>query len=67
MFPGTIECLKCGATAAITWFGPIHLDTVEPGAVLAQAGLQEIELTVECPECGVRSQSYKPPADLASS
>jgi hypothetical protein len=60
MFPRTIECLKCGATAAVTWFGPVHLDTVEPGTVFAQAGLKNIELTLECPECGTRSQTFEP-------
>jgi ribosomal protein S27E len=60
MLPRTVSCESCGKTAFVRAYGRLEYDWDQPGEVDAAVRIKSIELTVDCPDCGVLRQVYHP-------
>jgi hypothetical protein len=60
MLPRVITCEYCGEPEAIVKsYGRVDHDMNEVGHVSDHPELRLIELTIDCPKCGIRIQPYE--------
>lgn len=65
MLPRTITCENCGAKAYTRAYGRVVYASGGPGQIVVEPEIETINLTIDCPRCGVFVQVYQPePSDL---
>lgn len=65
MLPRTITCENCGEKAYTRAYGRVVYASGGPGQIVVEPEIETINLTIDCPRCGVFVQVYHPePSDL---
>lgn len=63
MLPATVQCEDCGQKAIVRGYGRIEYDwpkTINSGNESTTPDISLVRLTIDCPNCGVKSQEFFP-------
>ena len=60
MIPKNIQCEECGRPAVVRGYGRIVYDWTDEDHRPATLKIKAINLTIDCPQCGVRVQQHCP-------
>jgi hypothetical protein len=60
MLPRTVVCENCGQKAYVRAYGRVVYDAAGPSQIVSEPEIESINLTIDCPECGVLVQVYYP-------
>jgi hypothetical protein len=69
MLPREVACEDCSERAYVRAYGRIEFDSwhdvadLNSGQIATVPRIKAVRLTIDCPRCGVRTQTYQPPAD----
>jgi hypothetical protein len=69
MFPRAVACEDCGERAYVRAYGRIEydrwqgIDDVASGQIATLPKIIAVQLTIDCPRCGVRTQNHRPDED----
>jgi endogenous inhibitor of DNA gyrase (YacG/DUF329 family) len=64
MLPRTVPCEDCGETAFVRAYGRVEYDWgqegPEAGQIATKPHITMVRLTIDCPNCGVKTQDFRP-------
>ena len=58
MLPRTIACADCGETAAVRAYSHVRFVTLAQRLAGPETPIASVQLTVDCPRCGMKAQPY---------
>jgi hypothetical protein len=64
VIPKNIQCEDCGRTAVVRGYGRIVYDWTSEEHDPTTLKIKTINLTIDCPRCGVHVQEYSPDAPV---
>lgn len=62
VLPKTLICEECGLSAKVRGYGRVEYDWPQTGRSVADVDVIMIRLTIDCPDCGIRTQDHHPAA-----
>jgi len=65
MIPQAVRCEECGKTAVVRGYGRVVYDWNDESHRATTLIIRAVNLTIDCPKCGVRVQEYCPVEEVA--
>jgi hypothetical protein len=60
MMPKTLQCEECGHIAKVRGYGRVEYAWPQSGQAPGNLEITMIRMTIDCPECGIRTQDHYP-------